>query len=266
MYYTWYMELIIALIISVIINLLMFVPAFIFKTDKLTDVSYTITFMVITFYSFLSNDINFLSILLTIVIIAWAIRLGLFLLIRIKKIKKDERFNEMRTNFWRFGRFWLLQGISVWVIMLPSLFFFNSQNGTMSTITYLGLLVWLIGFIVETVADQQKYSFKNHEENKGLWIETGLWKYSRHPNYFGEILMWFGIYLLTITNLNIWLAIIGIISPLYIMFILLKISGIPLLEKRAEERWGSLPNYQNYKNRTSRLLLLPNKKIIDLNK
>lgn len=254
------MEILIALVISLAINLLMFVPAFLFKTDKLTDISYAITFIVLALYSFLFNPINLNTFLLIVMLTIWALRLGVFLLLRVKKVGKDKRFDEMRSNFWRFGRFWLLQGISVWIIMIPSLFFFNSDNEILSSFSYLGIIIWLFGIIIETTADIQKFIFKSNPQNDGQWIETGLWKYSRHPNYFGEITIWIGLYIFVFFNLSFWESIVGAIGPLYIACIILFVSGIPILEKSANNRWGALNQYQIYKKKTNVLIPWLNRK------
>ncbi|MFT7183850.1 MAG: steroid 5-alpha reductase family enzyme [Oceanicoccus sp.] len=253
------MELIYALAISIGINLLMFIPAFLLKTDKLTDISYALSFVILALYALIMNGTSLASVVLFIMILIWAIRIGSYLLIRIHKIKKDTRFNEMRKSFLKFGGFWLIQGFTVWAVLIPSILFIQNQAQEIGVLAIFGILIWLLGLAIETIADLQKYRFKNKTENKGKWIETGLWKYSRHPNYFGEILLWFGVYIFTFTSLVGLEKWIGLIGPLYIAALIIFLSGIPLLEKKAEKRWGDNKKYQSYKDRTHVLFILPNK-------
>jgi len=255
------MEILIALGISLFINLLMFLPAFLFKTDKLTDISYAITFVLIALYSLFSNQMSTAAIIFAVMILLWALRLGIFLLIRVRRTGKDKRFNDKRDNFWKFGGFWLLQGISVWLIMIPSILFFSKVKINLDLVSYIGIIIWGCGLIIETVSDIQKFNFKKNLENNDRWIESGLWKYSRHPNYFGEIMLWVGIYLYVLPTLTAWESLLGAIGPIYIATIILFVSGIPILEKSADARWGQQNEYQNYRKRTSLLIPLPNKKL-----
>jgi len=252
------MSILTFLIIAVSINMLMFIPAFIFKTDKLTDISYAVTFTVVSFLGLILGDFTVPKLALFMMILAWSIRLGAYLLIRIKKIGRDKRFDGMRENFFRFFKFWFFQGISVWVILLPSMFFFNHDKN-LSYYVYVGFVIWLAGLIIESFADAQKYKFINNPENEGKWIDSGLWKYSRHPNYFGEIMVWVGVYIFVLSGIDLEEAFFGLLSPMYISFIILFISGIPLLEKGADKRWGDDPAYREYKRKTSPLILLPKK-------
>jgi steroid 5-alpha reductase family enzyme len=188
---------------------------------------------------------------------AWAFRLGSYLLSRIRKIGKDTRFDDKREKFWSFLGFWLLQGITVWIVMLPSILFYSNKVREISVFSIVGIIVWFIGLVIEGFADFQKYSFINDINNKGKWINIGLWKYSRHPNYFGEIMLWIGVYIFTLTGLSVLQGFIGLIGPLYIATLIIFVSGIPLLEKSAENKWGDNKEFQEYKKQTSVLLILP---------
>ena len=247
--------IILSLLFSVGFNLLMFIPAFIWKTDKLTDLSYSITFFVISVVLFLLFPYSIYSLLITLMVCLWAIRLGSYLFIRIRKTKKDKRFDGMRESFTRFLKFWLLQGLSVWVIMLAVIMFYNSGETILTEISILGLSIWLIGLIIETVADIQKYSFINKEENRGKWINRGLWKYSRHPNYFGEILIWLGIFMFVLPTLSLTNMFIAFMSPLFIFILIRFVSGVPMLEKSAERKWGENSEYKKYKEQTNLLIV-----------
>jgi len=251
-------QLIVALAVSLGINLSMFLVAFWRKSDKLTDISYAVTFATIAIWSFVTSSREWYHTLLMALVVVWATRLGGFLLYRVIKKGKDARFDGMRESFTKFGKFWLGQAITVWVMMIPSIFAFNA-NPSRNWIVPIGVAVWAIGLICETIADLQKMAFSNNPANKDKWIDTGIWHYSRHPNYFGEILVWIGIYLYTLASLPLLPAIIGLVSPAFIIILLLFISGIPILEKSADKKWGKEPKYQAYKKRTSLLIPLFNK-------
>ena len=247
------MNLLIALIIALGLNILMFIPAYLWKTDKLTDISYAVTFALLAIIGLIAGGISTPSVILVIAILIWSIRLGSYLLIRILKMGRDKRFDEMRKSFWRFGGFWVLQGLTVWVVLLPSLLFLVKSPTELSWYTYAGLAIWACGLAIEAVADMQKFKF-NNTKNKGKWIDTGVWKYSRHPNYFGEMALWFGLYIFVFGNLSNTEALIGIVGPLYIALLILFVSGVPLLEKRADKKWGDNPEYIKYKQSTSILI------------
>jgi steroid 5-alpha reductase family enzyme len=237
-----------SLIISILLNLLMFIPAFLFKTDKLTDISYSLTFILLSLIMIFYKDVYIVSIL----IIFWALRLGIYLLIRIIKIKKDKRFDNIRNSPLKFLGFWFLQGISVWLISVP-LLLLNNNN-----VSYFGIFIWVIGLLIETIADYQKFKFiLNKNKN---WISSGFWKYSRHPNYFGEILCWIGIYVTVLPGLNLLNSFIALISPIYIIVLLLYVSGIPILEKKSFKKWGHLKEYNDYLKKTNLLIPWFNKK------
>lgn len=250
-----------SLLISLIIQTFFFIFAVSFKSDKVTDLSYGLSFVILAWYLLLTNkQFQPLAILLTILITLWGIRLAGYLFIRILKIKKDKRFDGIRENPLKFAAFWFFQGVSIWVIMLPSIVLLNKNNYlAIGPIAVIGTLLWLIGFVIETVADQQKFKFKNKEENKGEFIKSGIWKYSRYPNYFGEMLMWWSIFLIvapTLSGLE-WLSVIG---ALHITFILLFVTGIPPQEKRYQKKYGDRKDYQEYIEKTSLLIPFPRKK------
>jgi steroid 5-alpha reductase family enzyme len=223
---------------------MMFIPAYFFRTDKLTDISYALSFILSLLIIMPWSQLQVPITILVIMIILWAGRLGAYLLIRIHKMKKDSRFDVMRQNPWQFARFWLLQGLTVWIVLIPSIYFISINPTKISTISYLGLSLFLFGLLIEAVADYQKYIFINKPSNQGQWIASGLWKYSRHPNYFGEITMWWGFFVMT---LGTPFYLISLISPAVITSLILFVSGIPLLEKR----YLGDPEYEEYKKVTS---------------
>jgi steroid 5-alpha reductase family enzyme len=242
----------ISLIISLGINGFFFLVAINRKTDKVTDLSYSLTFLVISFYYLtqLSRPTLYLF-LPSVLVITWSIRLGIYLFIRILKIKKDERFNQMRDKPLRFAGFWVLQAFTVWLVQCPLAFFYSSrpQKGVLF-INLAGIGIWLIGYTIESISDYQKYRFKIQPQNKNRWIDSGLWYYSRHPNFFGESMLWWGIFIYTVPALTGW-SWLGLIGPLFITLMLLFVSGVPLLEKKADNKYGKNPDYQSYKARTN---------------
>lgn len=249
------------LLLSFAIQIFFFTFAAYFKTDKVTDLSYGLTFIILAIFSFFKfSVIQPIQILVLVLVVLWGIRISAYLLVRIIKTGKDKRFDGIREKFWSFAKFWFFQAISVWVIMLPAITILGTKEQLPINSLYIifGCFIWLMGLGIEGIADIQKYMFKSNPLNKNKWIDTGIWKYSRHPNYFGEMLCWWGIFILIVPALQgiNWLIILG---PFYITFILLFVSGIPPLEKRADEKFGKDPNYLKYKEKTSLLVPLPNK-------
>lgn len=245
----------VALLIAIGINLLMFIPAYKYKTDKLTDLSYALTFAIVAAVCYGLSEYSYEQFLLFLMVLAWAYRLGSFLFIRIRTMKRDKRFDGMRENFWKFLKFWLAQGVSVFVILLPAVMAWQSSVVHSSTFSNLGPFVFLLGLSLESRADLQKFRFNQNAANKGKWIESGVWRLSRHPNYLGEMLVWIGMYMYTLQLLTPTARLVGLISPLYIIGLLLFVSGVPLLEKSADKKWGGQKDYQAYKKRTP--LLVP---------
>jgi len=249
--------ILLTLIVSLAINLFLFLIAFRRQSDKLTDISYALSFLAIAITGFLrAPTINGYSWLIFLVVVIWAVRIGGFLLMRVLKVGKDSRFDDLREHFVRFGKFWLGQAVTAWVLMLPvtlSLY----RGGQVKALTLLGVLAWAIGLGVEAAADYQKFAFKLRPVNRGTWIQEGVWRYSRHPNYFGEITVWAGIYLICFLALNTAGRVISLASPLLIAFVLLYVSGVPILERSADKRWGHLAAYKTYKQNTRLLVPLP---------
>lgn len=243
----------ITLFIIFIIQLLFFLYAYINKTDKVTDLAYGATFIAIVLWKLITNGTYFpVQILVTALITNWGVRLAVYLFIRIHAMGKDKRFDEMREHFFRFAGFWTLQTIAIWTILLPALLIlFANNNYSNALYSFIGTGVWFAGFLLETIADWQKFTFK--KKHKDRWIESGVWKYSRYPNYFGEMLCWWGIFIIAVPFLSGWSWLV-LIGPIFITILLLFVSGIPMLEKRYEKKYGSNPKYQAYKKRTNILI------------
>ena len=242
-------------LLAVGIQAFLFVPAYYLKTDRFTDLSYGLTFIVLSFVSLQMTSNSVFKNLLFGMIILWALRLVGHLALRIRKLGNDPRFDSIRGDFWKFAAFWAFQGFAAWAILLPSLFFFYKNDPSPSYLTIIGIWVWLAGFLIEAIADRQKLEFRRDMNNK--WIDSGLWAYSRHPNYFGEVLCWVGLYLFAFASLVPAERLFGLLSPILIAFLLLFVTGIPILERLADKKWGRFRDYRDYKRRTSAFVPLP---------
>ena len=251
--------LLIALLISFVIQLIFFIFAAFFKTDKITDLSYGLSFIIIALIYFAQSTLGLNQILVTAFILIWGIRIAAYLFQRILKTKTDYRFDNIRNNILKLSGFWLLQAISVWIILLPALIILiSNDNIAFNYFSLAGCTIWFFGIIIEYFADKQKFQFKKDPKNVNKWISTGLWKYSRHPNYFGEILCWWGIFFISLPFLSSW-QYLTIIGPIYITNLLIFVSGIPPLEKKYDKKYASNKEYQEYKKRTSVFIILPPK-------
>jgi len=231
-------------------QILFFLIANAFKTDKLTDLAYGISFVILINYLFLNSSQTWFFILPTILVSAWGLRLASYLFIRILKIKKDQRFNQIRQKFWSFLGFWLLQALSIYAVSLSFIMAFTLGPQTNMVFSYwqiLAITMAAIALGIEAVADVQKYRFKNNPNNRGQFIQTGLWKHSRHPNYLGEILFWWSLWLYFLPILGHW-SLIAIISPIYITVLIRFVSGVPLLEKDYAKRYGK--SWLDYQKKT----------------
>ena len=231
-----------------------FIPAFIFQTEKFYDLTGSITYLTAVFYTLYVTGSNNLSDLIIVGCVAvWAIRLGSFLFMRIHKAGEDRRFRTIKPNFTRFLMTWTLQGMWVSMCLLCVLTALSSYSGVvMNSIFFIGLLVFILGLSIEIIADYQKTVFRRNIENKDKFITTGLWSLSRHPNYFGEILLWTGIAIMSISSLQ-GLQYITLISPIFVYVLLVYISGVRILEAQAEKKWGHLDSFKEYIKNTPRL-------------
>ena len=231
-----------------------FIPAFIFQTEKFYDLTGSITYLTAVFYTLYVTGSNNLSDLIIVACVAvWAIRLGSFLFMRIHKAGEDRRFRTIKPNFTRFLMTWTLQGMWVSMCLLCVLTALSSYSGViMNSIFFIGLLVFILGLSIEIIADYQKTVFRRTIENKDKFITTGLWSLSRHPNYFGEILLWTGVAVMSISSLQ-GLQYITLISPIFVYILLVYISGIRILEDQAKKKWGHLDSFKEYLKNTPRL-------------
>lgn len=229
-------------------------------TEKYFDLIGSLTYVSISLVIILTvPELGTRSLVLGLMVIVWALRLGPFLFLRIKKDGKDSRFDEFKKNPVRFFNVWNLQGL--WVTFTAAAAWIGMTSAEQTPIDWLffiGVALWVFGFIIEVIADVQKRMWRRKPENKGRFITTGLWSWSQHPNYFGEITLWLGVAVAALPNLSGW-QFIGLFSPVFVTVLLTKISGIRLLRKQGEQRWGDEAAYREYREKTSVLIPLPPK-------
>jgi len=244
-----------------IVNWIVFIPSNMAKTEHYFDLTGSLTYItVISLALWLSGNFTMRSIIAALLVYIWAIRLGSFLFARIKRDGKDGRFDAIKPNAFRFFSVWTLQGL--WVLLTSACALAIITGGVdkpLGPVGMTGIGLWVMGFGLEVFADRQKSEFKKDPDHQGQFINTGLWRWSRHPNYFGEIMLWTGMALLAGPVLNGWQWVV-LISPLFVYFLLTRLSGIPTLEKRAFAKWGDDPEYRTYLRNTPRLILKPPKK------
>lgn len=245
--------------ISYIIHWIVFIPSYLQKTEKFYDFTGMIAYLSIIGFALYQKKqilgiIDFDSMLIGILISVWTLRLGMFLFYRVFKVGEDDRFEAVKTSASRFFIWFTVSGLWVSLTSIAAINILTTKiDHNNYYFVYLGALVWLFGFLFEVISDYQKMKFKNIPDNKNKFIDTGLWSLSRHPNYFGEIILWIGIFIITLPSIS-GTDYITIISPIFVYFLLNKISGINLLEIKAQKRWGDLESYKAYRSKTPQLI------------
>ncbi|MBN1581737.1 MAG: DUF1295 domain-containing protein [Anaerolineae bacterium] len=241
--------------LAFLIQWVAFIPAYLLQSEKFFDLTGSITYISVTILAvLLSPQVDGRSILLLVLVVIWAARLGIFLFGRVRKAGKDARFDELKPSFFRFLNVWTLQGLWVTFTLAAALAAITTTiRKELGFFALIGFLIWVFGFSVEATADAQKSRFRADPENKGKFIHTGLWARSRHPNYFGEIVLWLGVAIIALPILRGWQW-VTLISPVFVTLLLTRISGVPMLEDRADEKWGGQEDYEAYKKRTPVLI------------
>jgi steroid 5-alpha reductase family enzyme len=238
-----------------LIQWLAFIPAFKAQTETYYDLTGALTYISITvLLVLLTPGVDARALLLAAMVVAWAARLGSFLFRRVRRHGKDDRFDELKPSFFRFLNTWTLQGL--WVVLTAAAAWIAITSATRVALDWwalAGFVVWAAGFGIEITADSQKRRFKADPANEGKFISTGLWSRSRHPNYFGEIVLWIGVLIIAVPVLEGWQW-VALLSPVFVAFLLIKGSGIPPLEKKADKKWGGQPDYEAYKKNTPVLI------------
>jgi len=240
-----------ALCVSVGLNLSLFIIAYLLQTDKVTDFSYSLCFFIINGVGFYLSDRSSIDLIMFLLIAVWAFRLGGYLFVRIMHMGRDARFDKFRKKLTSFLFFWVVQAISIFIISLSFIIFYSVNNSIPTPIFWVGCIIAISGSILESIADYQKFQFK--KKNPDTFIQSGLWKKVRHPNYTGEILFWIGVFTATVSYISGWQW-IALLSPLWIILLLLKFSGIPPLEEKWAEKYGENPSFLEYKKESYKLI------------
>ena len=227
-----------------------FVISLLIKRNDIADIAWGLGFVGVVIFLFITQAQTLQSTIVYILTIIWGIRLAIHIGVRSKGKPEDFRYKKWRDEWGKYFvlrsylQVYLLQGFFMWIISLPIIVVSMAQNQPISPFVLIGCIIWLIGFVFESIGDYQLVLFIKHKQNKSDIMQTGLWKYTRHPNYFGEVLVWWGIFIMVLPlEYGIW----TIISPITISFLLLYVSGIPMLEAKYKDHQA----FQDYKKRTS---------------
>lgn len=241
--------------LAYLIQWMVFILAYLQQTEKFFDLTGSVTYITITtLVVLLSPVVDDRSVLLMALVVIWAARLGTFLFTRVLKEGGDSRFDDIKPSFIRYLNTWTLQGLWVTFTLAAALVgLTTTTRKELGWFALVGFLIWLFGFSIEVLADAQKSRFRADPDNKGKFIQSGLWSRSRHPNYFGEIVLWVGVAVIALPVLRGWQW-VALISPVFVALLLIRVSGIPMLEERADERWGGQEEYEEYKENTPVLI------------
>ena len=246
-----------AVLLAYVIHWIAYIPAYVFQTEKFYDLTGSVTYLSVVWFVFLSTyqsiSLNFGNLILVLLISIWTIRLGLFLFMRIHKAGEDKRFRTIKTSASQFFMTFTISGLWVTLCSMCALVAISSPEGlVMNALTYVGIILFIIGFGIEIVADNQKTAFRSIEANKDSFITSGLWSKSRHPNYFGEVLLWFAIAVISFSSLE-GLQLITLISPVFTYILLVYVSGVRMLEDMNDKKWDDDEQYKSYKKNTPML-------------
>jgi steroid 5-alpha reductase family enzyme len=238
---------------------LWFVISVIKKRNDVADIAWGLGFVLLAWFSFFVSGYSLKALFVNSLVTVWGARLALHIYTRNRKKPEDSRYLEWRKNWKHFYlrsylQIFLLQGLFLYLISLPILFINHAVSNSIGLIETAGFLVWIIGFYFESTGDRQLKEFISNPANKGKLMDKGLWRYSRHPNYFGEVTQWWGIFIIA---LSISGSVFTIVGPLTITFLVLFVSGVPLLEKK----YAGRPDFEAYKKRTSVFIPLPPKSL-----
>ena len=242
---------------AVLIQFVIFLPSFLFQTEKFYDLTGSLTYISVTSIAYFSlENPSTIDTILYLYVIVWAGRLGIFLFRRINKDGKDERFDKAKKKFFWFLQYWM--GQAAWVVFSAGasiLAILSPVEAELEVLAFIGIFLWWSGFLIEVISDYQKRKFRETSDPKTEFISTGLWARSRHPNYFGEITLWVGMAVISLSSLSGIEYVTAVVSPLFVYLLLRKAEGVPMLERIADERYGELSDYQEYKANTPVLMM-----------
>ena len=244
--------------LAYVINWIVFVPSNLAKTEHYFDLTGSVTYLSLTAVAVaLSDELDARAVIVAVMVAVWALRLGVFLFRRVKRDGRDGRFDRIKVDPLRFFMTWTLQALWVLLTLACALAIITGrERRPIGWVAVVGIAVWVAGFTIEVIADRQKSAFRSDPANNGRFITTGLWAWSRHPNYFGEIVLWVGVAILALPVLSGWRW-ATLISPFFVVLLLTRISGIPMLEARSQKRWGDDDAFQAYTRNTPVLVPRP---------
>lgn len=258
--YSGYPILYFCMAASFLVHWIIFIPSFLVKTEKFYDITGTFAYLITLYLAFVltahssGGNLEPRTFIVIGMVSFWALRLGIFLFIRVLKVGEDRRFREAKKSFSKYLVWWTMSALWVFLTTANALtLIVNNKKLVNEPIFYLGVLIWIIGILFEIVADEQKRRFQINKNNKDKFISSGLWSISRHPNYFGEIILWIGVAIISFPTL-IGFQYVTLISPVFVYLLLTRISGVNLLEDRADKKWGELIEYKRYKEHTPVLI------------
>ena len=239
------------LIIAVLLQVIFFLPSFLLKTEKYYDLVGSLTYITTISLAYFSvENKTMIDSIIYFYVMVWALRLGIYLFRRVRNDGKDVRFEKAKRHFFWFLQYWM--GQALWVSLTACaaiIAILSPEEDTLPVLAMVGVALWLSGFAIESISDYQKRVFRKENNPSKSFIHTGLWARSRHPNYFGEITLWTGIAVIALNSLN-GIEYVTLISPVFVYILLTRMSGVNLLERIADERYGHLEEYQRYKRNT----------------
>ncbi len=239
------------LIVAVLLQIIFFIPSFLLKTEKYYDLVGSLTYITtVSLAYFAVEDKTMIDSIIYFYVMVWALRLGIYLFRRVRNDGKDVRFEKAKRHFFWFLQYWM--GQALWVSLTACaaiIAILSPEDDALPVLAMVGMTLWLSGFTIETISDYQKRVFRKENNPTEAFIHTGLWARSRHPNYFGEITLWTGIAVIALNTLT-GIEYITLISPVFVYILLTRMSGVNLLERIADERYGHLEEYQQYKRNT----------------
>lgn len=245
-------------VLAFAINWLAAIPAILKQTEHFYDLTGAATYVSVTILALvLTGRRDVMALVAAAMVLIWCLRLGITLFRRVRRDGEDKRFRAIKVKPLRFFGAWTTQGLWVVLTSASALAIITlPQPASISPLFWVGVAIWAIGFVIEAVADAQKVAFRADPANKGRFIDSGLWAWSQHPNYFGEILLWTGVTIAALPLLTGW-AWLALISPVFVYLLLTRVSGIPLLDVQAKAKFGDDPGYTAYVRRTAKLFPRP---------
>ena len=239
------------LIIAVLLQVIFFIPSFLLKTEKYYDLVGSLTYITTISLAYFSvENKTMIDSIIYFYVMVWALRLGIYLFRRVRNVGKDVRFEKAKRHFFWFLQYWMGQALWVSLTACAAIIgILSPEDDILPVLSMVGMALWLSGFTIESISDYQKRVFRKENNPSKSFIHTGLWARSRHPNYFGEITLWTGIAVIALNTLN-GIEYVTLISPVFVYILLTRMSGVNLLERIADERYGHLEEYQRYKRNT----------------